>query len=143
MRSAGHLGWAFPAGLGAKCACPDRPVVTFTGDAGFWYHIGEVETAVRWSLNAVTIVNNNGSGNQSKRGFDRVYGGQQTQKARELWTYTQVNFARVAQDIGALGLRVETPAEFAPALARALDAERPVVIDVVTDIDALAPLAVS
>ena len=34
MRSAGHLGWAFPAGLGAKCACPDRPVVTFTGDAG-------------------------------------------------------------------------------------------------------------
>jgi acetolactate synthase-1/2/3 large subunit len=42
MRSAGHLGWAFPAGLGAKCACPERPVVTFTGDAGFWYHIAEV-----------------------------------------------------------------------------------------------------
>src|SRR6201987_2751142 len=34
MRSAGHLGWAFPAGLGAKCALPDRPGVTFTGDAG-------------------------------------------------------------------------------------------------------------
>src|SRR6516165_8949989 len=33
MRSAGHLGWAFPAGLGAKCACPERPVVVFTGDA--------------------------------------------------------------------------------------------------------------
>jgi acetolactate synthase I/II/III large subunit len=143
MRSAGHLGWAFPAGLGAKCACPDRPVVTFTGDAGFWYHIGEIETAVRWSMNAVTIVNNNGGGNQSKRGFDRVYGGQQTQKARELWTYTQVNFGRVAQDIGALGLRVEKPGEFAPALERALEAGRPVIIDVVTDIDALAPLAVS
>jgi acetolactate synthase-1/2/3 large subunit len=98
---------------------------------------------VRWSINAVTVVNNNGSGNQSKRGFDRVYGGQQTQKARELWTYTQVNFARVAQDIGALGLRVEKPSEFAPALARALAAERPVVIDVITDIDAMAPLAVS
>ena len=54
LRSAGHLGWAFPAGLGAKCACPDRPVVTFTGDAGFWYHIAEIETAVRWSINAVT-----------------------------------------------------------------------------------------
>src|SRR3954471_2952023 len=46
MRSAGHLGWAFPAGLGAKCGAPDRPVVTFTGDAGFWYHIGDIETAV-------------------------------------------------------------------------------------------------
>ena len=43
MRSAGHLGWAFPAGLGAKCACPDRPVVTFTGDAGLWYDIAEIE----------------------------------------------------------------------------------------------------
>jgi len=73
MRSAGHLGWAFPAGLGAKCACPDRPVVTFTGDAGFWYHIAEVETAARWNINAVTVVNNNSGGNQSKRGFDRVY----------------------------------------------------------------------
>jgi len=79
MRSAGHLGWAFPAGLGAKCACPERPVVTFTGDAGFWYHIAEIETAVRWNIAAVTVVNNNGGGNQSKRGFDRVYGGQQTQ----------------------------------------------------------------
>ena len=48
MRSAGHLGWAFPAGLGAKCGAPDRPVVVFTGDSGFWYHIAEIETAVRW-----------------------------------------------------------------------------------------------
>ena len=143
MRSCGHLGWAFPAGLGAKCAAPDRPVVTFTGDAGFWYHIGEIETAVRWGMNAVTVVNNNGGGNQSKRGFDRVYGGQQTQKGRELWTYTQVNFARVAQDIGALGLRVEKPSDFAPALAKALEANRPVIIDVVTDIEALAPPAVA
>src|SRR6202167_2725572 len=71
MRSAGHLGWAFPAGLGAKCALPDRPVVTFTGDAGFWYHIAEVETAARWGINAVTVVNNNGGGNPSKRAFDR------------------------------------------------------------------------
>ena len=49
MRSAGHLGWAFPAGLGAKAACPERPVITFTGDAGFRYHIGEFETAVRYA----------------------------------------------------------------------------------------------
>src|SRR5205814_5945806 len=75
IRSAGHLGWAFPAGLGAKCAAPERPVVVFTGDAGFWYHIAEIETAVRWRINTVTVVNNNGGGNQSKRGFDRAYGG--------------------------------------------------------------------
>ncbi len=54
IRSAGHLGWAFPAGLGAKCGAPERPVVVFTGDAGFWYHIGEIETAVRWRSAAST-----------------------------------------------------------------------------------------
>ena len=142
MRSAGHLGWAFPAGLGAKCACPDRPVITFTGDAGLWYHIAEIETAVRWRINAVTVVNNNAGGNQSKRGFDRAYGGKQTEQARELWTFSPVNFARLAEDMGALGLRVERAADFAPALVRALEASRPAVIDVVTDIDALARLAV-
>jgi len=143
MRSAGHLGWAFPAGLGAKCACPDRPVVTFTGDAGLWYHIAEIETAARWGINAVTVVNNNGGGNQSKRGFDRVYGGQQTAKARELWTFSQVNFARIAEDMGAMGIRVEQASAFPAALHQALAAARPVVIDVVTDIEALAPLAVT
>src|SRR3954466_15707733 len=143
FRSAGHLGFAFCAGLGAKAACPDRPVVVFTGDAGFWYHIGEIETAVRWKLNSVTVVNNNGGGNQSKRGFDRAYGGKQTDQARELWTYTSVNFAKIAEDMGAVGIRVEKPADFAPALATAVAANRPVVIDVVTDIDALAPQAVA
>jgi acetolactate synthase-1/2/3 large subunit len=143
LRSAGHLGWAFPAGLGAKCGAPERPVVTFTGDAGFWYHIAEVETAVRWKINAVTVVNNNSGGNQSKRGFDRAYGGQQTEQARELWTYNKVDFARLAEDMGALGIRVEKPGEIAGALEQALKAGRPAVIDVVTDIDALAPLAVS
>jgi len=143
LRSAGHLGWAFPAGLGAKCGVPERPVVTFTGDAGFWYHIAEVETAVRWKINAVTVVNNNSGGNQSKRGFDRAYGGTQTEQARELWTYNHVDFARLAEDMGALGIRIEKPSEIAGALERALKANRPAVIDVVTDIDALAPLAVS
>jgi len=143
LRSAGHLGWAFPAGLGAKCAAPKRPVVTFTGDAGLWYHLGELETAVRWNIAAVTVVNNNASGNQSKRGFDRAYGGEQTAKARELWTYRMVDFARLATDIGALGIRVERPDQLANALHTAIKSGRPALIDVVTDIEAIAPLAVS
>jgi len=143
IRSAGHLGWAFPAGLGAKCGVPERPVVTFTGDAGFWYHIGEIETAVRWKINAVTVVNNNGGGNQSKRGFDRAYGGTQTERGRELWTFNKMNFARIAEDMGALGIRVEHPSAFPAALAQALAANRPAIIDVATDIEALAPTAVA
>ena len=142
IRSAGHLGWAFSAGIGAKCALPDRPVFTFTGDSGFWYHIAEIETAVRWGVNVVTLVNNNGAGNQSSRGFDAAYGGEQTEKAREMWTFRDVNFARIAEDMGALGIRVERPSELAGALDAAFAADRPVVIDAVTDIEAMAPLAV-
>jgi acetolactate synthase I/II/III large subunit len=88
-------------------------------------------------------VNNNGGGNQSKRGFDRAYGGEQTAQARELWTYNPMNFARLAEDMGALGIRVEHARDIVPALQRALAANRPAVIDVVTDIEALAPTAVT
>ena len=142
MRSAGHLGWAFPAALGARCAAPERPVFCFTGDAGFWYHIAEVETAVRWGINTVTLVNNNSSGNQSKRGFDRVYGGEQSAEALRLWQFTEVNFAAIAENMGALGMRVENPSQLPGVLQRAFAAQRPVVIDAVSDIEALAPLAV-
>ena len=141
IRSAGHLGWAFPASLGVKCAVPDRPVICFTGDAGFWYHIAEVETAVRWGINAVIVVNNNGAGNQSKRGFDRVYGGSQTDKAREMWTFNNVNFAQIAKHMGAESIRVENPKDFTPALQKAIALNKCVILDVVTDVDALAPLA--
>ncbi|GID30714.1 thiamine pyrophosphate-binding protein [Paractinoplanes brasiliensis] len=140
LRSAGHLGWAFSAGVGAKCAAPERPVVVFTGDAGLYYHLGEIETAVRRRVNLITVVNNNHGGNQSKRGFDRAYGGAPTGKSRELWTYEDVDFARIAEGMGALGLRVDKPGDLKPALERALSAGRPAVIDVHTDIEVVAPL---
>ncbi len=38
LRAAGSLGWSFPASLGVKCAQPNRPVICFTGDGGFYYH---------------------------------------------------------------------------------------------------------
>lgn len=140
MRSCGHLGWAFPAGLGAKSGAPERPVVVFTGDAGLWYHVAELETAVRWGINCVIVVNNNGAGNQSKRGFDRAYGGNPTQRSRELWTYRPVDFAQLASSIGAFGVRVSTPRQLPGAMEQAIHAGRPAVVDVVTDVEALAPL---
>ncbi|MBM37591.1 MAG: acetolactate synthase [Woeseia sp.] len=143
IRSAGHLGWAFPASLGAKCALPDRAVICFTGDAGFWYHIAEIEVAVRWNINTIVVVNNNSGGNQSKRGFDRAYGGEQTAEGRQMWTFNNVNFAEIAQNIGAVGLRVENAEDIKPAIKKALQSKKPVIIDVVTDINALAPLAVN
>ena len=139
IRSCGHLGWAFPASLGVKAALPDRPVVTFTGDAGFWYHIGELETAVRWNLNTITVVNNNSGGNQTRNGYGWVYEGTGLQRDRELWAFRDIDFAKIAEDIGALGLRVDTPSELEPAMKQALAADRPVVINVTTDPNIMAP----
>ncbi len=139
IRSCGHLGWAFPAGLGVKCGAPDRPVVVFTGDAGMWYHIAEIETAVRWKINTVTIVNNNSGGSQTQNGYDAVYRGQGLERERELWAYNETDFAKIAEDLGAVGIRVDKPVELAPAMEQALAADRPVVIDVRTDPNILAP----
>jgi acetolactate synthase-1/2/3 large subunit len=141
IRSAGHLGWAFPAAIGAKCGAPDRPVICFMGDLGFWYHMAEVETAVRNGVNTITVINNNHSGNQALNGMIRLYDGKPTQRSNEMWVQNETNFAKIAEDMGALGIRVERPGDIAGAFQTALKANRPVVIDVVSDINVVAPLA--
>ncbi|MEE8443478.1 MAG: thiamine pyrophosphate-binding protein [Dehalococcoidia bacterium] len=137
IRAAGSLGWGFPAALGAKCAVPERPVVSFVGDGGFWYHIAELETAARWGINTVTVVNNNHSLNQGKRGVERIYAGEDGD-SDQLWHFLDVDFAKVAEAIGCFGIRVTQPGELRSALEQALASGKPAVIDVVTDIDVVA-----
>jgi acetolactate synthase-1/2/3 large subunit len=140
-RCAGSLGWGFPGALGVKCALPDRPVLCFTGDGGFYYHLAELETAARFGINAVILVNNNHSLNQETRLFNEAYGGQQRGRAHDMWVFKDVNFARVAEEMGCLGIRVEHPDQLGDALKQAFAAERPVVVDVTSDIEALAARA--
>ena len=97
----GSLGWAFPAAIGAKAAVPERPVVAFTGDGGFFYHLTELETAVRNKINLVTVVLNN-----QAMAF-------QTHLLRTLWPgsrdldklseFKETNFAGIARGDGRLG----------------------------------------
>ncbi|HJQ64549.1 MAG TPA: thiamine pyrophosphate-binding protein [Burkholderiales bacterium] len=139
IRCAGSLGWAFPGALGVKCALPDTPVVCFAGDGGFYYHLAELETAARYGINLVAIVNNNGALNQEIPHFDKAYGGDPDERGREMWGFTPVNFAKVAESLGCVGMRVEQPDGVAPALEKALKMNRPVVLDVVTDHRAFSP----
>jgi acetolactate synthase-1/2/3 large subunit len=138
-RTAGSLGWGLPGALGVKCALPDRPVVLFTGDGGLYYHIAELETAARHHINAVIVVNNNSALNQEIRLNDAAYGGQQRGRAEEMWRFPHLNFARIAEDFGCAGIRVERPGDLGDAMRRAIAMERPVVVDVVTDMYAIAP----
>ena len=139
FRTGGSLGWGFPAALGVKCALPDRPVVCFTGDGGFYYHIAELETARRHNINAVIVVNNNSALNQEIKLNDAAYGGKQRGRAEEMWRFPDVNFAKIAEGFGCVGIRIEKPGDLNDALKRAIAMKKPVVVDVVTDMYAIAP----
>jgi acetolactate synthase I/II/III large subunit len=134
VRAAGSLGWSLPASIGAKCALPDREVICLTGDAGFYYHIAELETARRYGVNVIVVVNNNRSMNQEARLWDEGNADQ-----AKNWTFTDANFTDVARGFGCHAERVDDPADFAGALDKARASGLPAVIDVRTDPLVVAP----
>lgn len=135
----GSLGWAFPAGIGAKAGAPDRPVVVWTGDGGFWIHLAELETAVRNKINVITVILNNHA-----LVFD-------THLLQAFWSashdvdmlseFKHVNFAEMARQMGAFGIRVTDPAQIGDAIRQALAADLPAVVEVIIDHAAVAPVA--
>ena len=138
IRCAGSLGWAFPAAMGAKCAAPNRPVICFGGDGAMWYHLTEMETAVRCGINTVTVVNNNHSLNQEQSINEGIYGGR-SEGSDGLWIFPEADYAAMAESMGGLGLTVDKPGDFASALDQALESGRPSLIDVKTDIGSITP----
>lgn len=144
IRAAGSLGWAFPASLGAKCAAPERPVVCFTGDGGFLYHMAELETARRRKIHTVTVVNNNNAFGQSTKGIDQAYSqkkGKTDGRKEDLYTFESVNYAKLAESLGCVGIRVERPEDIGPAIEKGLSADRPVVVEVLSDRNCHPPMA--
>ena len=121
-----------------KCALPDKPVLCFTGDGGFYYHIAELETARRHNINVVVLVNNNSGLNQEITLNQVAYNNQPRGGWKDMWTFTENNFAKIAESFGCAGIRVEKPGELKPALQRAFAMNKPVVIDVVSDVNVLA-----
>jgi acetolactate synthase-1/2/3 large subunit len=138
LRAAGSLGWAFPASLGATCAAGPRRVVCFTGDGGFYYHLAELETARRCGIPVTVVVNNNSGFGQNLTGVRRI-SGNRPGRGEELIRFGPTDFTAVAKSFGVHGIRVEQPADIAPALRQAIAAEEPVVVDVVTDLEPRAP----
>lgn len=127
LRAAGSLGWAYPAALGAKCARPGRPVVCLCGDGGFLYHLSEMETAVRYGIATVTIVSNNHGYSQEKPIWD------ESAEYDHNWRFAPVSYADAARAFGCRAWRVERPQDIGPAIAEALAAEAPAIVEVISD----------
>jgi len=143
IRCAGSLGWGLPGAMGVKCALPDCPVLCFTGDGGMYYHLPELETALRYGINLVVLVNNNGALSQEFPSLNRNYEGKLRGHSDELWRFRQdFNFAKVAEAMGCAGIRVESPGEIKGALQKAFTMkDRPVVVEVLSDVREMAPVA--
>jgi len=119
------LGYAFPAALGAKIAHPDKPVVCFSGDGGFMMGALEMATAMKYGINVVTVVVNDGA-------LTSVKGSQQKDcDGRTVDTdLANPDFVQFAKSFGAYAVRVEDLSNFKSVLQDALAADRPALIEV-------------
>ena len=130
-RAAGSLGWALPGAMGVKCALSDRPVVAFIGDGGMYYHLSELETAVRNNINVVFVVNNNGIFAQCSGDIKNVYK-DEPKRGEKHFTFVKTNFTNIAGEMGCYAKRVTSPGDIAPSIREAIKADRPAVIEVMT-----------
>jgi acetolactate synthase I/II/III large subunit len=142
IRCEGSLGWGLPGAMGVKCALPDRPVLCFTGDGGAYYHLPELETAARHGINLVVVINNNSSLNQEIPLVRTAYKEKRDALSGEIWRFqTNANLVKVAEALGCAAFRVDKPGQLKELLPRAWGMNKPVVIDCISEEQALAPTA--
>jgi acetolactate synthase I/II/III large subunit len=127
-RGLAGLGYAVAAGVGAQLAAPDHRVVTLAGDGGVTYSIAELSTQAHLNLPIVNVVLNNAAFGWVKWAEQAWYSG--SFSASDL---QPINFAKVAEGLGCVGITVEEPTELKPALIRALDLNKPVLVEVIID----------
>tara|TARA_Y100000748_G_scaffold87500_3_gene72517 strand:+ start:93 stop:1754 length:1662 start_codon:yes stop_codon:yes gene_type:complete len=122
------MGFAFPAGMGAKFAFPDTRIVAVCGDAGFLMNVQDIETAVRHKLNIVTVILMDGEYGLIKWKQQNQFEG----KHSEL-KFDNPDFAMLAQSFGAWGKVISSADEFKPALEEAFKQNGPALIGVPID----------
>lgn len=133
--TAGGMGYALPAAIGAKLARPHAPSISFAGDGGFAMTMSEIETAVRLGLKGtVSLVFNN-----SNYGTIRAHQNREFPQRHVATQLGKIDFAMTARSMGAKGFTVTRNDQFLPALQAALAADCPAVIDIVYGADQLAP----
>jgi len=120
----GNLGFAFPTALGAKVGNPDKPVICISGDGGFMYNSSEISTAVKYGINLVTVIYNDGHYGNVARDLDDDFGG-----AYET-DFVNPDFVKLAEAYGAVGIRADGPLDVKNVLPKALAMNKPVFIDV-------------
>jgi acetolactate synthase-1/2/3 large subunit len=130
----GAIGQGVPMAIGAALGRPDTKTVALIGDGGFMLAAGEIATAVQERANVVYIVMNDGGYGVIRNIQDAQYGGR-----RAYADLVTPDFAKLAASVGLAHRRADSVAAFEQALAAALAAPGPALVEV--DMSALGPFA--
>ncbi len=125
----GTMGYGFPAAMGAKVGCPDKTVIDIAGDGSFQMTSQELATVVTNDIGVIVAILDN-----SRLGMVRQW---QELFFEKRYSHTDlthsVDFVKLAEAYGAIGIRAERPSEVSSAISEALAADKPVIIDFVID----------
>ena len=128
----GLVGFSFACGLGAKLAKPEKNVISLMGDGGFGMTVSELSTAVENNINTITIVMNNKSW-----GAEKAYQRDFFNKRYIGADISSPPFDKIAELYGAKGFHVKHTSEIGKAIEAALKLNKPSVIEVDVDPNAL------
>ena len=128
----GTMGYGFPAAMGAKVGRPDKTVIDIAGDGSFQMNSQELATVVQNEIPVVVVILNNGYLGMVRQWQELFY------EKRYSCTFIKgsVDFVKLAEAYGALGLRAERPSEVGPAIEEAVRSGRPAVVDVIVECEA-------
>ena len=127
----GTMGYGLGAALGAKTGCPDKIVVNIAGDGCFRMNMNEIATAVRHNIPIIQVVVNNHVLGMVRQWQDLFY----DERYSATVLRDAVDFVKLAEAMGAEGMRAVSQEEFKEAFSKALILNRPVVIDCQIDSD--------
>ncbi|HIV25088.1 MAG TPA: biosynthetic-type acetolactate synthase large subunit [Candidatus Scatomonas pullistercoris] len=127
----GTMGYGLGAAMGAKCGRPDKTVINVAGDGCFRMNMNEIATLVRYNIPVVEVVINNHVLGMVRQWQTLFYDKRYSQTILN----DKTDFVKVAESMGAAGMRVTKKEEFAPALEKAISLGVPVVLDCQIDCD--------
>ena len=127
----GTMGYGMPAAMGAKLGCPDKTVINIAGDGSFQMNSQELATLVQDDVAIINVILNNGVLGMVRQWQDLFF----DRRFSHTTIKGSVDFVKLAEAYGALGIRVTRPEDVKPAIEKAIASNRPTVIDVIVETD--------
>jgi acetolactate synthase-1/2/3 large subunit len=125
----GTMGYGYPASIGAKVGKPDRVVFNIAGDGSFQMNSQEIATAVQNDIPVIVAIMNNGYLGMVRQWQELFF----EKRYSHTCIRDSVDFVKLAEAYGAVGIRVEKTSEVKPALEKAMDSGKPVIIDFIVE----------